>query len=62
MLQKFGKPGNLTSECSDLTGSIKQRVRSIFDVGPFKVTGLDFAVESLIQIFTDVQNKKWSTL
>lgn len=57
MLQKFGKPGNLTSECSDLTGSIKQRVRSNFDVGPFKVTGLDFAVESLSQIFADVQNK-----
>jgi hypothetical protein len=57
MLQKFGKPGNLTSECSGLTGSIKQRVRSNFDVGPFKVTGLDFAVESLSQIFADVQNK-----
>jgi hypothetical protein len=57
MLQKFGVPGNLTIDCSALTGSIKQRVRSNFDVGPFKVTGLDFAVESLLQIFTDVQNK-----
>jgi hypothetical protein len=57
MTQKFGVPGNLTIDCSPLTGPIKQRVRFNFDVGPFKVNGLDFAVESLLQIFTDVQKQ-----
>ena len=55
MLAKFGKPGELTADCSPPTGTFQQRVRKGFNVGPFKVTGLDYAVESLLQIFSDVR-------
>jgi hypothetical protein len=55
MLKKFGKPGSLTKDCSPATGPFLKRVRKSFDVGPFKVTGLDYAVESLLQIFNDVK-------
>jgi D-alanyl-D-alanine carboxypeptidase len=54
MLDKFGKPGKLTNDCSPATGAFKARVKSNVDVGPFRVTGLDFAVESLRQIFDEV--------
>lgn len=55
MLKKFGAPGNLTVDCSAATGDFIRRVRLSFDVGPFKVTGLDYAVESLRQVFADVR-------
>jgi hypothetical protein len=55
MLKKFGKPGGLTKDCSPATGEFIKRVRQRFDVGPFKVTGLDYAVESLLQVFADVR-------
>lgn len=57
MLKKFGKPGELTQDCSTPTGTFLARVRKNFNVGPFKVTGLDYAVESLLQVFTDVKNE-----
>lgn len=57
MKKKFGVPGELTKECSDPTGKFKKRVRFGVDVGPFKVSGLDFAVESLIQIFAEVKQQ-----
>lgn len=47
MLKKFGKPGQLTKDCSDPTGKFKKRIKFGVDIGPFKVSGLDFAVESL---------------
>jgi hypothetical protein len=55
MLNKFGRPGDLTADCSPATGPFLRRVRQRFDVGPFKVTGLDYAVESLLQVFSDVR-------
>jgi hypothetical protein len=55
MLTKFGVPGGLTKECSSPTGPFVQRVKSNIHVGPFKVNGLDFAVESLRQIFAEVK-------
>jgi D-alanyl-D-alanine carboxypeptidase len=55
MLRKFGKPGALTKNCSAPTGKIKRRIKSGIDVGPFKVSGLDFAVESLQQIFAEIE-------
>jgi len=57
MLRKFGKPGALTDDCSTPTGKFLRRVKSGVDVGPFKVSGLDFAVESLRQIFEEVEHK-----
>ncbi len=55
MLQKFGKPGALTKNCSDPAGKFRKRIKFGIDVGPFNVSGLDFAVESLLQIFTEVE-------
>lgn len=55
MLTKFGVPGNLTKDCSSPTGSFAARVKTNIDVGPFKVSDLDFAVESLRQIFAEVK-------
>ena len=55
MLAKFGRPGELTAECSAPTGAFLNRVRQGFDVGPFKVTGLDYALESLLQVFSEVR-------
>jgi len=57
MLKKFGTPGPLTPDCVDPTGKFKKRIRFGIDVGPFKVSGLDFAVESLRQIFGEVQQQ-----
>jgi hypothetical protein len=57
MLDIFGKPGALTTNCSDPTGPFRSRIRSRFDVGPFKVSGLDYAAESLLQIFSDVKRE-----
>ena len=57
MRKKFGLPGKLTKDCSDPVGKFKKRIKFGVDVGPFKVSGLDFAVESLIQIFTEVKSQ-----
>jgi hypothetical protein len=57
MLKKFGKPGQLTKDCSTPTGKFKKRIKSGVDIGPFKVSGLDFAVESLRQVFAEVQQQ-----
>lgn len=57
MIQKLGLPGKLTQDCSSPTGAFKKRVKSSVNVGPFVVTGLDFAVESLMQIFSDVKEE-----
>jgi len=58
MLRKFGKPGALTKNCSAPSGRFRRRIKSGVDVGPFKVSGLDFAVESLRQIFAEVEVKR----
>ena len=57
MLAKFGRPGQLTQNCSDPFPEFKKRLKFGVDVGPFKVSGLDFAVESLKQIFAEVQQQ-----
>jgi hypothetical protein len=55
MVNKLGVPGLLTKDCSAAAGDFKKRLISNADVGPFKVTGLDFAVESLRQVFADAK-------
>jgi hypothetical protein len=52
MLEKFGKPGELTDKCSPVTGDVRRHIRFGVDVGPFKVSGFDHAIESLAQIFS----------
>ena len=46
MLQKFGVPGQKTANCSPVTGSFKNRIKTV-TVGPLKVTGLDIAISAL---------------
>ena len=58
MLTKFGNPGALSRDCSDPTGDFVRRVRNRVNVGPFKATGLDYAVESLLQVFAEVKADK----
>jgi len=57
MLTKLGRPGALTKNCSNPMGKFKKRIKFGEDVGPFKISGLDFAVESLRQIFAEVQQQ-----
>jgi hypothetical protein len=54
MLEKFGKPGPLTRTCSHPDGAITARIKYGVNVGPFKVSGLDYAVESLTQVFSQI--------
>jgi hypothetical protein len=58
ILKKLGKPGALSKDCSDPTGAFKKRVKWGVNLGPFKVSGLDYAVESLHQIFAAVKQKQ----
>src|SRR5438034_4244110 len=55
MLKKLGVPGKLTKDCSPPTGKVKKHLVEAVDVGPFKVSGFDFAVESLRQIFDEAR-------
>src|SRR4051812_34937215 len=57
MIRKLGIPGRLTADCSSPIDPIKKRMKFSVDVGPFKVSGLDFAVESLIQLFGEVKKE-----
>jgi hypothetical protein len=56
MLEVFGRPGRLTRDCSDPTGDFARRVVTQ-NVGPFRVTGFDLAVETLERIFAEVRTE-----
>ncbi len=59
MLKALGTPGERTKECSEPTGKIKKRIVFGVQVAPHvKVSGFDFAVESLRQLFAEVQTKR----
>lgn len=55
MLEKFGRPGQLTHDCSAPTLPFRRRVRFGVDVGPFRVSGLAEAVDSLQRIFAKLR-------
>jgi hypothetical protein len=55
MMQVFGKPGSLTKKCSDPDAMFLRNLRYGVDVGPFIVSGLEYAVASLGQIFNQVK-------
>jgi hypothetical protein len=57
MLQIFGVPGAKTQDCSPVTGTFQQRIVSRFDVGPFKVSGLNFAVQLLKAVFDEAEQQ-----
>lgn len=47
MLEILGKPGELTKDCSDPNNELVKKLIFGVDVGPFKVSGLSYAIESL---------------
>src|ERR1044071_3571367 len=51
----LGRPGRLTRDCSDITNEKLQRNMVTASVGPFRVTGLKPAVDSLTQVFADLK-------
>ncbi|WP_237478221.1 M15 family metallopeptidase [Lichenibacterium dinghuense] len=55
LLQKFGSPGSLTPKCSPFTGPSKNLIRTD-SVGPFRVTGMGFAIDSLSDVFDQVNS------
>lgn len=55
MLDLLGVPGALTRDCSAPQGNFVARVHQRVDVGPFKVSGLDHAVERLRRMFMEVK-------
>src|SRR5262249_28321360 len=57
MLQLLSVPGEKTNDCSPASGDFKKRVISRFDVGPFKVSGLDIAVKSLKAVFDEAEEQ-----
>jgi hypothetical protein len=57
MLNVFGIPGLKTDNCSPAAGAFKARIVSRVNVGPFVVSGLDVAVQSLKAIFDDANQQ-----
>jgi hypothetical protein len=52
MLRLLGVPGQKTENCSPATGAFKTRIVTK-DVGPFRVTGLDVAVDLVKAAFDE---------
>jgi hypothetical protein len=57
MIRLLGIPGRKTDDCSDPTGDFAQHIVNNVDVGPFRVRGLNVAVESLKQIFAELKRQ-----
>src|SRR5260221_12153071 len=57
MLRVLGLPGRKTQDCSPATGEFMRRIVSRADVGPFKVSGLDIAVQSLKAVFAEAEQQ-----
>ena len=55
LTQKLGTPGSLTRACSPFTGTSKSRIVTS-SVGPFEVTGMRFAIDSLSDVFEQVRS------
>lgn len=55
MLKLLGVPGRKTRDCSRPTGAFASRVKSGVNVGPFRVSGLDIAVDSLKAVFDEAR-------
>src|SRR6266536_224023 len=57
MIKLLGIPGRKTDDCSDPTGDFARHIVNNVDVGPFHVTGLNAAVESLRQVFAELKRQ-----
>lgn len=52
----FGKPGQLSENCSEVTNPTLKKAMKTVDVGPFRVTGHRLAVGSLKQVLMRVSS------
>src|ERR1043165_7418895 len=57
MLDIFGRPGELTEDCSDITNTSLRKLIATQNVGPFKVTGLKLLLAELTEIFDQVRQQ-----
>jgi hypothetical protein len=57
MTRLLGRPGALSHECSPVTGPFRNKIVSGVNVGPFKVSGLQFAVDSLKLVFEEADQQ-----
>jgi hypothetical protein len=57
MTRLLGTPGVLSHECSPVTGPFKNKIVSGIGVGPFKVSGLKFAVDLLKLVFAEADQQ-----
>ena len=55
MLRLLGVPGEKARDCGPASEALRRRMSSRVDVGPFKVTGLKIAVNSLKQVFDEAE-------
>jgi hypothetical protein len=58
MLDTFGKPGNLSADCTPPTNAKLKAMLVTSNVGPFRVTGIKPAVEALQRVFAKVKEKE----
>jgi len=57
MLQKFGMPEDVAEDRMRPYENFRSRIKGA-DLGPYRIYGLDYAIESLKLIFSDVKNEK----
>jgi hypothetical protein len=55
MIEVLGRPGRLTVNCSPVTNATVKRLMQTRDVGPFRVSGLKPALNSLERVFRAVK-------
>jgi hypothetical protein len=57
MLDIFGRPGELSEDCSDIENASLRKLMATENVGPFKVTGLKLLLAELTKIFDQVRQQ-----
>jgi hypothetical protein len=57
MIRLLGVPGQKTDDCSNPTGDFNRHIVENVDVGPFRVSGLNLAVESVKQVFAELKRQ-----
>lgn len=56
LTKHFGAPGQLTNDCSPIINAKLKKETVTKNVGPFKVTGWEPAVNDLVEIFKQIQD------
>lgn len=58
MLDVFGKPGQLSDDCTVVTSDRVKRLLTTSDVGPFSITGIRPAVAAITRVFARVAEQE----